>query len=187
MDPHWFNADRDTNTDPVYFNCGSESSSRSRVLITKILENIYSWKFFFHTWVSFYQKLQLTYTGTYSLGLPKGCSSYKRSLQPSKENIQYFKTSKFFPFFLFLWVIFEMRIRIQIQQLKFTADPCGSGSGTLVFNSVANQDLHPHGSASFARSEGTCAQCAVCIQRSFWSDLSIKKQSDYRKIAQDID
>jgi hypothetical protein len=35
------------------------------------------------------------------LGLHKGRPSYRRSLQPSKENIQHFKT-----FFLFLWVIF---------------------------------------------------------------------------------
>jgi hypothetical protein len=27
-----------------------------------------------------------------SLGLHKGCPSYRRSLQPSKENIQHFKT-----------------------------------------------------------------------------------------------
>ncbi len=41
------------------------------------------------------------------LGLHKGRSSYWRSLQPSKENIQQFKTWNFFTFFLFLWVIFQ--------------------------------------------------------------------------------
>ncbi len=39
-----------------------------------------------------------------SLGLPKERPSY-RSFQPSKENIQHFKTWIFFCFFLFLWVI----------------------------------------------------------------------------------
>jgi hypothetical protein len=36
-----------------------------------------------------------------SLGLHKGCPSYRRSLQPSKENIQHFKTWKFCTFFFF--------------------------------------------------------------------------------------
>jgi hypothetical protein len=37
-----------------------------------------------------------------SLGLHKGCPSYRRSLQPSKEKIQHFKRWKFCPFFFFL-------------------------------------------------------------------------------------
>ncbi len=41
-----------------------------------------------------------------SQGLYKGRSSYRRSLQPSKENIQHFKTWNFLNFFLLLWVIF---------------------------------------------------------------------------------
>ncbi len=57
-----------------------------------------------------------------SIGLYKGRPSYRRSLLPSKENIQHFKTQKFLNFFLFLWVIFcplgsrsGFRIRIRIQ------------------------------------------------------------------------
>jgi hypothetical protein len=65
----------------------------------------------------------------WSLGLHKGRPSYRRSLQPSKENIQHFKIWKFCTFFYFfvghfcppgsgsgsaIW----MRIRIRIQQLK---------------------------------------------------------------------
>jgi hypothetical protein len=42
-----------------------------------------------------------------SLRLHKGCPSCRRSLQPSKENIQHFKTWNFL-FFLFLWVIFAL-------------------------------------------------------------------------------
>ncbi len=41
-------------------------------------------------------------------GLIKGRPSYRRSLQPSKENIQHFETWKFWTFFLFLWVIFAL-------------------------------------------------------------------------------
>ncbi len=41
-----------------------------------------------------------------SLGLHKGRPSYRRSLQPSKENIQHFKTWNFLTFSLFMWVIF---------------------------------------------------------------------------------
>ncbi len=37
----------------------------------------------------------------YSLGLHKGCPSYRRSLQPSKENIQHFKTWNFLIFSIF--------------------------------------------------------------------------------------
>jgi hypothetical protein len=40
-----------------------------------------------------------------SLGLHEGRPSYRRSPQPSKENIQHFKTWTFL-FFQFLWVIF---------------------------------------------------------------------------------
>ncbi len=43
-------------------------------------------------------------TWTYlSLGLLKGHPSYRRSLQPSKENIQRFQKWNSLPFFLFLW------------------------------------------------------------------------------------
>jgi hypothetical protein len=75
-----------------------------------------------------------------SLGLHKGRPSYcRRSLQPSKENIQHFKAWKF-SFFLFLWVIFALLIRIRNLNAdldpdpatQINADPCGSGSATLL-------------------------------------------------------
>jgi hypothetical protein len=44
----------------------------------------------------------------FSLALHKGRTSYKRSLQLSKENIQHFKKMKIINFFLFLWVIFAL-------------------------------------------------------------------------------
>ncbi len=62
-----------------------------------------------------------------SLGLHRGCTSYKRSLQPSKENIQHFKTWNLY-FFLNLWVIFALLD----PPTQINADPCRSGSTTLV-------------------------------------------------------
>ncbi len=41
-----------------------------------------------------------------SLGLHKGRQSFRRSLQPSKENIQHFQKMKFINGFLFFWAIF---------------------------------------------------------------------------------
>jgi hypothetical protein len=60
-----------------------------------------------------------------SLGLHKGRPSYRRSLQPSKVNIQHFKRWKFCSFFNFFFVIFPL--------LDPDPDPqfvCGSGSGS---------------------------------------------------------
>ncbi len=48
----------------------------------------------------------------------KGRPSYRRSLQPSKENIQHFKTWKFFTFFCFCGSFLPSWIRIRIQELK---------------------------------------------------------------------
>ncbi len=52
-----------------------------------------------------------------SLGLHKGRPSYRRSLQPSKENIQHFKTWKFLYFFCgsFFALLSGFRIRIRIR------------------------------------------------------------------------
>jgi hypothetical protein len=57
--------------------CGSGSSSRSRVLMTK------NWKIIF----PIFSKIAIYL----SLGLPKERARYRRSLQPSKENIQNLK------------------------------------------------------------------------------------------------
>ncbi len=63
---------------------------------------------------------------TYSLGLYEGPSSYRRSLQPSKENIndQTLQKITFLNFFLFLWVIFVLLDPAHQNQ-------CGSGTETL--------------------------------------------------------
>jgi hypothetical protein len=57
-----------------------------------------------------------------SLGLHKGRPSFKKSLQPSKRNIQHFKKLNLLTFFFFLLVIFTLldsdpglRVRIRIQ------------------------------------------------------------------------
>ncbi len=49
-----------------------------------------------------------------SLGPHKGRSSYWRSLQPTKENIQHFKTWSFLTFFYFCGSFLPSRIRILI-------------------------------------------------------------------------
>jgi hypothetical protein len=76
-----------------------------------------------HSWEKnfFDKKLQFL-----SLGLYKGRLSYRRSLQPSKENIQRFKTWNFFTFFYFCGSFLPSWIRIWIQQLtliRINADP----------------------------------------------------------------
>ncbi len=112
----------------IFSNCGSGfriripnpgPGSGSRVWWPKI-ERIYSWKFLFlFSWSKIAGFLSL-------LGLNKGRPSYRRSLQPSKENIQHFKTWKFCTFFYFLGNFCPPRsgsgsaiwMRIPIQQLK---------------------------------------------------------------------
>ena len=72
-----------------------------------------------------------------SLGLHKGRPSYRRSLQPSKKNIQDFKTWKFCTFFYFCGQFFPSWSRIRNLNAdpdpdpatQINADPCGSGSG----------------------------------------------------------
>jgi hypothetical protein len=56
------------------------------------LGKIYSWIIFFISKIAIYL----------SLGLQKGCPSYRRSLQSSKENIQHFKTLNFLTLFYLL-------------------------------------------------------------------------------------
>ncbi len=75
-----------------------------------------------------------------SQGLHKGRPSYRRSLQPSKQNIQYLKTWKFWTFFNFCGSFLPSWIRIRIRNLNADPDPdpatqinadlCGSGSGS---------------------------------------------------------
>ncbi len=73
-----------------FLNCGSGSSSGYRALIIRFKKS--SAEIFC---IYFIQKLH------------KGRPCYRRSLQPSKENIQPFKTWNFFTS-VFLWVIFAL-------------------------------------------------------------------------------
>jgi hypothetical protein len=65
-----------------------------------------------------------------SLGLYKGRPSYSRSLHPSKENIQHFKTGTSLTFFYFCGSFLPSWIRIQPTK----ANPCGSGPEALIFS-----------------------------------------------------
>ncbi len=110
-DPRWFNADPDTYPDPAFFLIAdSDPGSGSRVWWLKIEKNLQlEIKFLFSL-----SKLAIYL----SLGLHKGRTSYRRSLQPSKENIQHFKTWKSCNFSYFCGSFLPSWIRIPIQQLK---------------------------------------------------------------------
>ncbi len=110
VDPPWFNADPgpaffliadpDTDTDPV---------PNPRFWWPKIGKKIAAVKLIFYgSKISVYL----------SLGLHEGRTSYRRSLQPSKENIQHFKTWMFFIIFYICVSHLPSWIRIRIQQLK---------------------------------------------------------------------
>jgi hypothetical protein len=66
-----------------------------------------------------------------SLGLHKGCPSYRRSLQPSKKHPA-LQNMKILYFFLFLWVIFSLLDPDLDPATQINADPSGSGSRTLI-------------------------------------------------------
>jgi hypothetical protein len=57
------------------------------------------------------------------LGLHKGRPSYRRILQPSKENIHHFKTLNFFTFFYFCGSFLPSWIQIWIRILNVDLDP----------------------------------------------------------------
>ncbi len=76
----------------------------------------YSWKFFKY----FFDKKIAIYL---YLGLHKGRPSYRKSLQPSKQNIQHLKKWNLLTFFLFLWIIFRFWIGILIQIADPDKDP----------------------------------------------------------------
>ncbi len=59
-----------------------------------------------------------------SLGLHKGRTSYRRSLQPSKENIQHFKTWKFCTFFYFCGSFFALMDPDPATQINPDPQPC---------------------------------------------------------------
>ncbi len=68
-----------------------------------------------------------------SLGLHQVRPCYRRSLQPSKENIQNFKKWNFINFFLFVWVIFAL-LDPDLDSESGSTDliETGSGSETLI-------------------------------------------------------
>ncbi len=114
-DPHWFNADPDTDPDPAFLLIADpDSGSGSRIRIRDFMTK---------NWKKLLLKKKINFFGSkttiyLSLGLHKGRPSYRRSLQPSKENIQYLKTWKFWTFFYFCESFLPSWIRIRIQQLK---------------------------------------------------------------------
>ncbi len=115
-DPHWFNADPDTDPDPAFFLI-ADPDSGFRIPDPdpgfddlKLKKNLI---FSFWSTIAIYL----------SLGLHKRRPSYKRSLQPSKENIQHFKTWKFWTFFYFCGSFLPSWIRIRIRNLNADQDP----------------------------------------------------------------
>ncbi len=107
----------------VYENAGSESVQKSvfRIRIHLIRIRIRHFRLNNNPeprlwWPKILKKFQmekkiLFWIKNYNLPIPrppKKLPSYRRSLQPSKENIQHFKTWNFNNFFLLLWVIFAL-------------------------------------------------------------------------------
>jgi hypothetical protein len=97
LDPYSYDTDTDPDPDPAFL-AEYRSGSRSRVLMTKNWEKIYSCKLFeFFRGSKNTINLSLGPTGSkttiyLSLGLHKELPSYRRSFQLSKEAIQHFKT-----------------------------------------------------------------------------------------------
>ncbi len=126
-DPHWFNADPDTDPDPAFFLIADpDSGSGSRIRIQDFMTK---------NWKKITAEKKLNFFGSKTtiylfLGLHKGRPWYRRSLQLSKENIQFLKTWKFWTFFLFLWVIFALLDQDPDPATQINADPCGSGYGS---------------------------------------------------------
>ncbi len=89
--------------------------------------NIFRWNFYFYF---FDQKLLCTVLYL-SVGPHKGHPNYRRSLHPSKENIQHFKPCNFFT----LLVIFALLDTDPDpdEQNTVNADPCWSGFTTLLY------------------------------------------------------
>ncbi len=116
-DPHWFNAD----PDPAFFPIADpDPVPNPGFWWPKVVKNL-QLKFFLSIFWIINCNLLI-------LRPPYGRTSYRRSLQPSKENIQHFKTWKFFAFFYICGSFLSSWIRIRNQQLKLMGihpDPFG--------------------------------------------------------------
>ncbi len=108
----------------------------SRVLMTKNWKK-YSWNFFLFF---FWSKIAIYL----SLGLQKWHPNYRRSLQPSKDNIQHFKKWNLLTVFYFSGPFLPSRIRIRIRVAYPDTDhrdptESGYGSTTLWKNNVLSR------------------------------------------------
>ncbi len=54
----------------------------------------------------------------FSLGLHKGHPTYRKSLLPSKENIQHFKKGNLFTFFYFYWLVLFVGLPFSMEKFK---------------------------------------------------------------------
>ncbi len=131
----------DISSDMHWFQCGSESSiicpcrsgSRSRVLITKNSKKLQLILLFFWWKIGNYL----------SLGINAGRQSYRRRLQPSKENIQHFKTWNFLIFFFFVGLFWPLRSgssRPKLMRIHADSDPKHLLKACVV-NSVFDPDM----------------------------------------------
>ncbi len=120
---HWFNAD----PDPAFFLIADSDNDTDPEPVPnpgfwwqKVEKNYSSktFKIFFGSKITIYLYL----------GLHKGCASYRRSLQSSRENIHHFKTWKFFNFSIFVGHFCPPGSGSSTQ---INTDQCGAGSTTL--------------------------------------------------------
>ncbi len=122
MDPRWFNAD----PDPAFFPIADPGIQfRIQGFDVQKLKKNYNCKFFIYLF--FGSKIAIYLC----IGLHKGRTRYRRSLQASKENIQHCKPWKFFTFFYICGSFWPSWILDPATHIN--ADPCGYGSTTPLF------------------------------------------------------
>ncbi len=125
-DPHWFNADPDTDPDPAIF-----PGSGSRVWWPKVEKNVQLEIQFLFSWSKIVIYL--------SLGLHKGRQSYRRSLQPSTSSTSKHENSVLFS--IFLWVSFALLDPDPDPATQINADSAGSGSANLGKRAAESQEI----------------------------------------------
>jgi len=112
VDPHWFQCGSGSGSS-ILGQCGSGYG----VLMIKIVK--------FYKWFKKKPSFLINILIYFSIDLDEWRPSYwRRSLQPSIENIQHFKTWNFF-FFYFSWSCLPFWFRTRIQQTKINANTCG--------------------------------------------------------------